>query len=202
MWNFNSRFTSRAISQYFTEVVEETYVSLLRGINVSGQNIIKMDALRTLYEKIGFQSVRSYIQSGNVIFTCSNMDVQAIERKIKNAIETDFGYNVTVIVKTGGDWEQILRQNQFIKEADIDVKKLHVTFVAGELPDESAVYIDPQKIGNDRFAIRKNAIFIYCPDGYGRAKLTNVFWEKTLGLAATTRNWNTVNKLNDLSAGS
>jgi uncharacterized protein (DUF1697 family) len=178
--------------------MNETYVSLLRGINVSGKNIIKMDTLRTLYEKIGFKNVSSYIQSGNVIFEYSNMDVQEIERKVGHAIETEFGYDVTVIAKTSGDWEKILRQNPFIQEADIDVKKLHVTFAAGELPDESAVYIDPKKIGNDRFAIWKNVIFVYCPDGYGRAKLTNSFLEKNLGLAATTRNWNTVIKLNDL----
>ena len=82
-----------------------------------------MDALRTLYEKIGLKNVRSYIQSGNVIFECSNMDVQEIERKVQHAIETYFGYDVTVIVKTSGNWEKILRQNPFIKEADIDVKK-------------------------------------------------------------------------------
>ena len=176
-----------------------TYVSLLRGINVSGQKLIKMDQLRELYESLGFGHVRSYIQSGNVIFTDVNRDEKAVIERISAAIEEGFGHQVTVFLRTAEEMQRVLEDNPFLKKADLDPKKFHVMFLAeppGEVVWEE---INAAKTGDEDVASNGRELYIYLPHGSARTKLTNVLFERKLKMPATTRNWRTATILTDMA---
>ena len=177
----------------------ETFVSLLRGVNVSGKNKIKMDSLRRMYEDAGFTRVRSYIQSGNVIFESELSDPVALEAKIHAAIADTYGFDVVAIIRRREDLGRVIDGSPFAGGSGIDPKRLAVTFLAGDPPDPGALVVDTSKTGTDEYALVGREVYLYCPDGYGNTKLSNVFWEKKLGLSATTRNWNSVNKLYELA---
>ena len=169
------------------------YVALLRGVNV-GQNLLKMERLRELCAQIGMKNVRTYVQSGNVVFEADGAAskwAQALERKL--AGETRLP--VTVLVKTAAEIASVLAGNPFLKEKGIDATRLHVTFLQ-QAPAKGAVEaLAKVKAGPDRFRWLGTEIYLHCPEGYGRSKLSNMAIEKVLGVRATTRNWNTVTKL-------
>jgi uncharacterized protein (DUF1697 family) len=172
----------------------ETYISILRGINVSGHKMIKMDALRKMYEELGFKNVKTYIQSGNVVFQYKKAKPEDLEKKIAKQIRTDFSFEVPVMVKEVNEIEDVIKNSPFVKRKE-DVTKLHVTFLSGE---PEAVHINKIKEGNygvDEYILKGNAIYLFCPGGYGNTKLNNNFFENKLKVVATTRNWKTVNEL-------
>jgi len=172
-----------------------TYISILRGINVSGHNLIKMDALRKLYENLGFQNVTTYVQSGNVVFTGDEIDVNESGQRISQQIEKDFGYEVPVIVLTLSKLKQVIDTNPFLKDNNIDIAYLHVTFLSS-IPDHyDHKIIEDKKQGEEEISFSDNAVYLYCPNGYGRTKLTNNFLESKLKVGATTRNWKTTTEL-------
>jgi uncharacterized protein (DUF1697 family) len=172
------------------------YVALLRGVNV-GQNILRMDRLREVCSEMGLKNVRTYVQSGNVVFEAQGSAThwsQALERRL--AGETRLP--VTVIVRTAAEIAKVLAENPFQNSKEIDTTRLHVTFLE-DAPAKSAVEaLGKVKAGVDRFRWVGKQIYLHCPDGYGRTKLSNSVIEKILSLRATTRNWNTVNKLHDM----
>ena len=174
-----------------------TYISLLRGINVSGKNKIKMESLRETYRSLGYTNVVSYIQSGNVVFETPNDDVSDLEATIRKAIADTYGYDVELVMKTGHDMADVISLNPFSTRPSIDPKKLCVIFLRRESPSLPA--IDASKIRNDEYVIMGRQVYLYCPDGFGRTKLTNAFWEKIMSTIATSRNWNTVNKLLEMA---
>ena len=172
-----------------------TFISILRGINVSGQKIIKMDDLRKLYEGLNFTNVRTYIQSGNVIFGHTLQDLKHLEMQIEEQILQKFGFQVPVMVKEINDLKNIVKENPYSDFKEEGLSKLHVTFL-GEKPDQ--IYIDKIKereYNPDQFIIIGKAVYLFCPNGYGQTKLTNNFFENKLKVKATTRNWRTVNEL-------
>lgn len=174
------------------------YISLLRGINVSGQKRMKMADLRTMYEELGLEKVKSYVQTGNVIFQ-SNDNPATLVAQIEARIEVVFGFSADVQVYTVNDWRAIINDSPYLNDADKDRKRLLVTLLA-EVPDSQRI----QDLGeidsaNDEYHIRDQVIHMYCPEGYGRSKLSNNFWESKLKVRATTRNWNTMNKLLELA---
>lgn len=175
------------------------YISILRGINVSGHKIIKMSDLKVLYEKLGFENVTTYIQSGNLIFESKLTSENEIIIKIEKAISDSYNYEVPVLVKNMNDMENIINNNPFSNQTNIDVKKLHVTFLSDNTENELIEKIKDYKSGNDKFIIDEKVIYLYCPDGYGNTKLNNTFFEKKLQIKATTRNWQTVNKLFEIA---
>jgi uncharacterized protein (DUF1697 family) len=172
----------------------DTYISILRGINVSGHNMIRMDALKKLYEDIGFKQVQTFIQSGNVLFREKKTDGWILEKKISEKIAEMFGFTVPVLVKALSEMEPVLKNNPFVNDRHSDIKSLHVTFLS-RVPEQTAIEKINVQSGNDEFIISGNVIYIYCPDGYGRTKLNNTFFENKLKIVATTRNWKTVNEL-------
>ena len=176
----------------------ERYATILRGINVSGQKKIRMADLLKLYESLGFTNVCTYIQSGNVVFDSVHRKVDNLVHGIEQAIQKKYGFNVPVLVRTRAEIQAAIRANPFLKETAIDLTKLHLTFL-DRAPEKSAVRtFDPGSLGQDRYSIKGVNVFLYCPGGYGKTKLSNTFLEKKLGVRATTRNWKTVNVLNDL----
>jgi uncharacterized protein (DUF1697 family) len=172
-----------------------TFISILRGINISGQKLIKMDALRNLYENLGFQNVTTYVQSGNVIFTSNNIDVNKLEQEISRQIEKDFEFDVPVIVLTIDKMKQITDNNPFLKDSNKDQTFFHVTFLSSKPNLYLYKQIDDKKQNGEELFISDTAVYLYCPNGYGRTKLTNNFLEAKLKVRATTRNWKTTNEL-------
>ena len=168
---------------------------MLRGINVSGQKLIKMDALRKSYENMGFQNVKTYVQSGNIIFTCNHFEINDLEQKISRQIEQDFGFEVPVIVLTIDKLKQVIENNPFLKDPDKDQSFLHVTFLASKPNYFDYSTIEDKKQDEEEIFFTDNAVYLFCPNGYGRTKLNNNFLEKKLKVLATTRNWKTTNEL-------
>lgn len=172
------------------------YISILRGINVSGQKKIRMEDLKALYQELDFSEVITYIQSGNVIFkTSHNISISGLSEKIEKAIEVKYHFHVPVIIRTADEMHQILSSNPFLNEAGTDREKLHVTFLEEEPQSEDIDTIRKTEFSPDRFLIIGKEVYLYCPDGYGNTKLSNTFFEKKLHLKATTRNWKTVNNM-------
>jgi len=172
-----------------------TYISILRGINVSGQKLIKMDALRKSYGNMGFQNVKTYLQSGNVIFTCNHFEIKDLEQKISRQIEQDFGFEVPVIVLTIEKLKQVIENNPFLNDPKIDESFLHVTFLASKPVQSDYKTIEDKKQNGEEISISNTTVYLFCPNGYGRTKLTNNFLEAKLKVGATTRNWKTTNEL-------
>lgn len=176
-------------------------VSLLRGINVSGQKKLPMKELKALYEALGFTDVSTYIQSGNVIFTSTEKDVDKLPQKIEKKIKDHFGFDVSVLNRTPDELKQVLENNPFLAEADLQENKLYVTFMAGA-PDAALVEkAQAYQTQADRFSVRGQETYLYLPGGYGNSKLNNNFFESKLKTLATTRNWRTVNILYNLATG-
>jgi uncharacterized protein (DUF1697 family) len=169
---------------------------MLRGINVSGQKKIKMGELKKLYGSLDFKNVKTYIQSGNVIFECSDTNVSKLINKIERKIKNFFGFDVLVLIRTIPEMQKLIENNPFAKK---NTSKLHVTFLS-DTPTQSPMdEINKIKDQSEEFFISDKEIYLFCPNGYGRSKLSNNFFERKLGLSATTRNWNTVNKLLELA---
>jgi uncharacterized protein (DUF1697 family) len=177
-----------------------TYVSLLRGINVSGRNRIPMADLRALYETRGHQDVTTYVQSGNVISRAATRSPATVAREIEGAIADELGLDVTVIVRTPSQLATVIAENP-LAGGGVDPTRLHVTFLATEPARAAVDALDVRRYAPDEFRVVGDSVYVTCPGGYGRTKINNGYFERTLGVAATTRNWKTVNHLLELGRG-
>jgi uncharacterized protein (DUF1697 family) len=178
----------------------KTFISILRGINVSGQKKILMADLKTLYESLGFRDVITYIQSGNVIFKSGGKGTdEELAKKVEKAIKKKYGFEVPVIIRSNEEIRKIISDSPFRKEKIPEIKKLHVVFLS-EIPDKVHIEgISKMDFSPDRFHVTGKNIFLHIPDSYAETKLSNTFFEKKLKVTATTRNWNTVLKLSQLA---
>ena len=172
-----------------------THLALLRGINVSGHNMIKMDVLKSLLEQAGFMNVRTYIQSGNVFIDSDEESQAKIAFIIKQEIYRVFGYDVPIIVISKADLQACFTNCNFLKEKDFDTKKLYVAFVSKELKSDNINDLKMSQIKPDEVQIDKTRIFIKYHIGAGKTRLDQKYIEKKLNLTATIRNWNTVSQL-------
>ena len=171
------------------------YVGLLRGINVAGKKIVKMESLRASFEALGFRRVRTHVQSGNVIFETGKTSSDDLSKIVTERISKDFGFSIPVVLRTSDDIGKVVRNNPFLNERRLDNSKLHVTFLSAPPPKDAKEKLDALKSLPDQFRVRGREIYLYCPNGYGRTKLSNNIFERLLSSQATTRNWNTVNTL-------
>ncbi len=173
----------------------KTYISILRGINVSGKNLIKMNSLREMYESRGFQNVTTYIQSGNVVFQSVEMNLGEFEMLISDSILKRYALKVPVLVKDVSELKNILVKNPLLGEIKDDITKLHITFLS-KAPEKSFLEsIDNLAYLPDKFFISERTIYLFCPNGYGNTKLSNNFFENKLKVSATTRNLRTLMEL-------
>ena len=177
------------------------YIAMLRGINVSGHKIIRMELLRKSFEALGVRNVKTYVQSGNVIFEGGKEVPANLVEAICKRILRDFGFPVPVLLKTAKELERIIRDNPFVKQPGIDDSKLHVTFLSDTAPRAAEKSLEALAVNPEQFHVSGREIYLYCPNGYGRTKLSNTAIEKKLGVAGTTRNWKSVNALLTLAAG-
>lgn len=173
----------------------KTHLALLRGINVSGHNMIKMEALKTTLEAIGFQNVQTYIQSGNVFVDTDEENAAAVSFKIKQEIFKAFGHEVPVVVIGKADLEACLKNNPFLKEKDLDLKKLYAAFVSKTLQTENINDLKISQFKPDEASIDSSRIYIKYAVGAGKTRFDQKYIEKKLNVTATIRNWNTVTQL-------
>jgi uncharacterized protein (DUF1697 family) len=171
------------------------YIAMLRGINVSGQKLIKMERLRASFEALGFSDVKTYVQSGNVIFKTAKVSEASLTNKIARKILDDFGHSVSVLIRTPAELSEILKQNPLLKQSGVDEARLYVTFLPAPAPETAEDSLKPLAAKSDRFAVLAREIYFFCPEGYGNTKFSNNAIEKKLSTQATTRNWKTVNAL-------
>jgi len=178
----------------------KTFIALLRGINVSGKNKIKMVELKQLFLDLGFSNITTYIQSGNVIFSSEEINTSKIENLLVTEIKSKFGYSITVLILKKKELETVFKSTPFSNEEDFDFKKICVTFL-DKIPTEEGIAKVKTLAAKDELLIFKNkTAYIYCPNGFGRTKLSNNNIESKLKLSATSRNWNTITKLIELSS--
>ncbi len=174
-----------------------TYVALLRGINVSGQKMINMKDFKALLLKNGFESAMTYIQSGNVVFKSDEKNTENLTEKMWELIKNHYGFEVPILILTEKNLLTILEKNPY-NDSKKDITKLHVTLL-DNMPETSLLSSTrDEKFQSDEFVIDGTTIYLYCPDGYGMTKFSTMFFEKKLGVTATTRNWKTMEALEKL----
>jgi uncharacterized protein (DUF1697 family) len=177
-----------------------TCLALLRGINLGPKNKIPMPCLVEIFTKAGCDNVRTYIQSGNVIFSAALEISTRLPDLITTQIQKRFGYRVPVMLRMTGEMREVVRRNPFIKEGAAE-DTLHVLFLA-DLPKLNAVNsLDPDRSPPNRFILRGKEVYLLFPDGVSRTKLTNAYFDSKLGTIGTVRSWRTVNKLLELMEG-
>jgi uncharacterized protein (DUF1697 family) len=176
------------------------YVSLLRAVNVGGRTLPMAD-LRALYEQLGHGDVVTYVQSGNVVSRSSARRAAAVERAVSAAISETFGLDVEVLVRTPAQLQSVLDGNPFLRGRGPAPasKTLHVTFLARAVDPSLTGSLDEDAFAPDQFHVEGREVYVSCPNGYGRTKITTAWFEQTLQVPATTRNWNTVTRLLELT---
>jgi uncharacterized protein (DUF1697 family) len=172
------------------------YVSLLRGVNLGPTSQISMPALKQAYEDHGFESVATYIRSGNVVFS-SPEDPDAVRARIEEAIASRFDLQVDVVVRSREEMADVLRRNPF---GDADPAHLAVVFLSAEAPAELTDKLAALDLGSDEYAVDGREIYLRLPNGFGRSKLATRMSGLRDPVVGTVRNWRTVSKLADLSA--
>ncbi len=179
-----------------------TYIALLRGINVSGQKKIKMADLRVLLDGIGFSEVGTYIQSGNVVFQvdpANPADPAALAAKIKGAILSHYGWEVQTLVLKPEDLEAAVAGYPWHDKKDRTPDQVYLTFLETLPAPENIAALDPTPYAPEEIVLTEKVIYFFPPDGAGRAKMNNNLFERKLKVNATTRNWRTTNKLIEMA---
>ena len=169
------------------------YICLLRGVNVTGANLIKMDDLRALCTKLKFEKAQTFIQSGNIVFRTSEKNESTVSTRIGDAIEKKYGFRPAVMLRTAEQMRAVVAANPFRKHKDINPSKLLVSFFLEPPSEESQrKLVDADKIEELHFVGRE--LYIYFPDGLGRSEFRPIL-DRVLKKTVTARNWNTVTKL-------
>ncbi|ANE47814.1 hypothetical protein SY83_17670 [Paenibacillus swuensis] len=176
-----------------------TYIALLRGINVSGQKMIKMDRLKELFNQLGYLEARTYIQSGNVIFRSESKDTIKISQQIVLGIKNTFDFDVPVVVRTVEDFQRVLEGNPFAENILEEEGKIYVSFLSDPPVPEHIEILQSFRSPVDEYIVKEKEVYIFCRESYGKSLFSNNFLEKKLKVFATTRNWKTVNSLYEIA---
>jgi uncharacterized protein (DUF1697 family) len=182
------------------------YVALLRGINVGGNTMIKIEELRAMFEALHFNNVVSYINSGNIAFDlppgskrskASPQTELALTSEIESAIQGQFGKPVQVVVRQQAEIDGILADNPFAGEFESH-KEMHVLFMKDHLPDEKRDQLLAAALDGERYSVTNREIYCHLQQGFAGSLLANGFLDKKLKIVFTARNWRTVQKLREL----
>jgi uncharacterized protein (DUF1697 family) len=183
-------------SSLFTQPIDHAtmtkWILLIQGINVGGQKRMPMPELQSLLSDLGLQTARTYIQSGNAVFASPETDRALLGELIENAIGEKFGYTTPVFLRTAAEMARVAGENSFLIARSEDPSFLHVTFLSAPLTPETRVSLTAPAGIPDEMAPGLEEIYLFCPQGYGRTKLNNAFFERKLDQKVTTRNWNSV----------
>jgi uncharacterized protein (DUF1697 family) len=173
------------------------YIALLRGINVGGGNMMKMDDLKAVFAGCGFENVVSYINSGNFAFDAKKIPESRLVDKIENAVEAKFGKRVDVMVRPQNEIERIIKDNPFHGQYDSH-KHMHVLFLREPMPVEKEKLLQESAFPGEKYDVRDREIYNLLPNGVAGSLLTKGFFEKKPRVSYTGRNWRTVEKLAEL----
>jgi uncharacterized protein (DUF1697 family) len=174
-----------------------TYVVLLRGINVGGNKRMAMRDLRNALTTAGIEDPRTLLQSGNVVVN-SSADMAALVDIVETTIQSTFGFQSTVIVRTADEIRDLLADHPFTAEQIEDGRFAHVGFCRDKPDRDGFEALQEAHEGSEELKLVGRELFVYYPDGSGRSKLTNSVIEKHLGTPTTSRNWNTVEKIGSM----
>jgi uncharacterized protein (DUF1697 family) len=176
-----------------------TYIALLRAVNVGGTGALSMDDLRKVVAGVGLTAARTILQSGNLVFVSRQSDEPGLERRLETAVAKTLGVETQFFVRGVPEWRQVVSENPFVEEAKGDPARLTVTALKVAPPPEAWEALSSAIRGMERLrGIGRHAYIVY-PEGMGRSKVTIGLIERKLGTRGTTRNWNTVRKLETLA---
>lgn len=175
----------------------QQYICLLRGINVGGRRKVLMSDLKLLFQELGAREISHYIQSGNIIFKHKENNPEQLNQKISQQIKVQYQFEVPVVILKSKDVKNIIHENPFIKTSSVE--QLHLVFLKDLPAKELVITLTQQDHAPDQFRIMEQAIFLRCEKKYSASKLNNQFFEKQLKITATTRNWKTVLRLNQMA---
>ena len=174
-------------------------ICMLRGVNVGGHNMIKMEALKALCASLKLKDPQTYVQSGNVVFSSGEKDLPKLARRIQDAIEKTHGFRPGVVLRTAEELREVVARNPFARRSGIEPGKLIVNFLAhdpGKDAREKALAI---KVGPEEMHLIGSEAYIYFPNGQGRSKFPSAAIERALGTSWTGRNWNSVTKMLEMA---
>ncbi len=173
------------------------FVALMRGVNVGGNNLVNMKAVVHMFQSVGCSDVESYLQSGNIVFSAGPILAQRAPAMVSQLIHKEFGFAVPMVVRSGAELQALAGANPFLTLAS---EARYLMFLA-QLPSEHQVAkLDTKRSPPDAFAVCGANVFLYLPNGAARTKLNTSYFDRALSTTSTVRNWNTVQKLVELSA--
>ena len=170
-------------------------ISMLRGVNVGPHNRIKMEDLRAVYRRLGFEDPQTYVQSGNVIFRTKEKDLHQIPIRIQDAIEKKFKFRPEVIVRTANDLRKVIAATPFADRPALEPGKILVTFLSEAPAREAHGAFERFRDYPEEVHLKGAELYIYFPNGAGKSKLPWSSVEKLLKVTGTARNWNSVTKM-------
>lgn len=171
-------------------------ISMLRALNMTGHNSMRMSDLSELYKKLGFSDAETYIQSGNVVFSYNgDLTDEEISSNIEAAISENYKFKIPVIIRSVKEILEIQKSNPFVNEDGFDPSKMSVIFLREKTSREQIIKMSGIDFPPDRYKIKGKEIYIYCPNGFGKTKLYTNFFENKMGVTGTARNWKTVARL-------
>jgi uncharacterized protein (DUF1697 family) len=176
-----------------------THVALLRGINVGGNNVLPMKELAALFTDAGCRAVSTYIQSGNVLFQAASALAKRLPALLAKRIEAHAGCKTPVVLRTRDELARIIDENPFLPRQPPD--ELHVYFLADRPSSAAIATLDPRRSAPDEFVVKGAEIYLHLPNGMGRTKLSNAYFDTRLATISTARNWRTTTKLLELMSG-
>lgn len=177
-------------------IPSDLHIALLRGINVGGKNRVPTAALTGLFEAAGGIGVRTYIQSGNVLFRSPPDRTAAVAEAVERRLDADLGVPSPVIVRPARALRRIIDACPF---GDAEPTHLHVMFLRDAPTKRAIAALDPDRSPPDQFVVKGSEIHLHLPNGAARSKLTNSYFDRTLGTVSTARNWRTVRTLAEMA---
>jgi len=175
-----------------------SYVALLRGINVSGKNVIPMEDLKKLFQSFKFTGVKTYIQTGNVVFKTPKKDRQEIIDLIRAGIKKKFGHDIVVILRSVMEFAKIIESNPFARRKLFDGQRVYITFLSATPTTEAVKALAEKVSGEDECYPLNDEVYLLSKGGYADTLFSNAYMEKELGVEATTRNVETTKKLYEM----
>lgn len=175
------------------------FVALLRGINVSGKNIIKMAALKHAFNHTALSEFKTYLQSGNLIFRSEMTDSNEIADLISEKIKSGWGYQVKVKVIRANELQRLFKENPFVDTEEIELKQLYYIHTLGKIDSKAKVEIEEDNNISEDLSFADEIVYVNYNKGYGRSKITHSFFERKLKIPVTARNHNTMRKLVEIA---
>ncbi|MFZ1973446.1 MAG: DUF1697 domain-containing protein [Candidatus Acidiferrales bacterium] len=174
-------------------------IAMLRGVNVGGHNMIKMEELRALCKSLKLRDACTYVQSGNLIFRTEERDLEVLAKRLQNAIERKFGFRPDVVLRTAAEMREVIARNPFAKRREVEPNRLLVTFLASEPAADARDKASQLETAPEELRMDRREVYIYFPNGMARPKVSWPTIERILKTSGTGRNWNSVTKMLEMA---